>query len=81
MQQALGMDSATFSEYLEDLLAEKGDGAGEVVLVPKSLCVATLSVLQYLTEDLQPSPIPAELMPSIVRLNNLLGDALAEESG
>jgi hypothetical protein len=73
------VDPAVFSEYLDDLLAEKGYGAGEAVVVPKSVCVATLSVLQYMMENLQPSPIPAGLMPSVIRLNNLLGAALADQ--
>jgi hypothetical protein len=74
------MDSATFSRYLDASLADQSHGANEPVPVPMKLCVATLTLLQHLMEDLEPNPIPTELMPQVVRLDNLLGAVVAEQS-
>jgi len=54
-----------FARYLEGLLEEPADGV-EIEL-PRPLCVAFLSLLDYLMEE--PDPVvPAPLRPATVRL-------------
>ncbi len=66
-------DSTGFSEYLDDVIGGEGYWDGETVVVPKNLCVATLSLLQHLMEELDPSPLPQSLTAAVVRLNNAIG--------
>jgi hypothetical protein len=55
---------------LDDLLGRKGE---QDVAVPNKVCIAILTLLQYITEDL-PDTLPQELRPAAVHINNALGD-------
>ncbi len=55
-----------FAEYLEFLLNDSENDHD--VPIPQRLCVAVLSLLEYLTEDEQPPLIPAPLQPAVARL-------------
>ncbi len=72
-------DSASFARYLEDLLTGEGYWDDELVILPKNLVVAMLSLLQHLLEE---RPImPASLLGPAINLNNALGAALTEQGG
>lgn len=70
-------DSVRFAEYLDDLLGGEGYWEGELVILPKNLCVAVLSVLQHLHEER--AILPAPLVAPVTRLNNAIGEALREQ--
>jgi hypothetical protein len=75
------MDSAAFAAYLDDLLTDEAYWGGQTVEVPMGVCVATLSLLQHLVEDLQPSPVPSVLVPRVVRLNDAIGAVMPHLEG
>jgi len=75
------MDSDAFASYLDDLLTDEAYWNGQTVEVPMGLCVATLSLLQRLAEDLRPSPVPNVLLPPMVRLNNAIGGVMPHLEG
>ena len=72
-------ESRAFAEYMDDLLSGDGYWEGDLVIVPKNLCVAVLSLIQHLTEERR--LLPDVLVPSVVRLNNLLGHVLQARDG
>ena len=55
---------------LDDLLGRKGE---QDVAVPNKVCIAILTLLQYLTEDF-PETLPEELRSATIHINNALGD-------
>ncbi len=66
--------SESFAGYLEDLIGSAGYWEGESLVVPKNLIVATLSLLQHLVEETQPTPLARPLVGPVIALNNALGE-------
>jgi hypothetical protein len=71
--------SSLIAAYLDDLVTGNGYWDGESILMPMNLCVAALSLIQHLTEELDPSPMPEVLIAPTIRLNNEIGRVLAEQ--
>lgn len=65
------MEDSSFARYLDDLLDGEGYWENDAVILPMNVCVAVLSLLQYLTEDME--VMPEALLAPTVRLNNLIG--------
>jgi hypothetical protein len=72
-------DSRLFAEYLDDLITGEGYWEADLVLMPKNLCVAVLSLLQHLHEER--AILPPPLIAPVVRLNNTIGAVLREHDG
>ena len=65
------VDASAFARYLDDVLDGRGYWEKESVILPTNVCVAVLSLLQYLSEDI--TVVPKPLLRPTVRLNNLIG--------
>jgi hypothetical protein len=77
MVAAMADQSEIFAGYLDDLLGGEGYWEDELVIMPKNLCAAVLSLLQHLHEER--GILPESLVGPARRLNNAIGAALREQ--
>jgi hypothetical protein len=73
------MDVTALAQYLDECLDELFEAKGERdVAVPYKVCVAILSLLEHVVEEL-PGTLPAELEHAAIRVNNALGSVMPRD--
>ena len=72
-----GTVSDITEKFQSDLLGGEGYWEGESVILPMNVCVAVLSLVQYLTEDTH--LVAGPLVGPAIKLNNLIGAEVHEQ--
>ena len=73
------MDHETFALYLQSCLGDLFEAKGDrMVEVPYKVCVATLSLLQHLVQDM-PGVLPSEIQRASIEINNALSVCIPDD--